>query len=57
MVYCKLQINEIHNSHTPFPKFLYLPSIDKTCSAGAIKSTNFLVEAASEWYLKMPHHP
>jgi len=43
VVYCTLHINEIHNSHTPFPKFLHLPSINKTCSAGDINSTNLLV--------------
>ena len=33
----------MYSSHTPFPKFLNLQSINKTCSAGYINSTNLLV--------------
>ena len=34
----------MYSSHTPFPKFLHLPSINKTCSAGDINSMNLLVK-------------
>ena len=43
MVYCKLLNNEIHNSHAPFPKFLHLPSVNNSWSAGDINSTNLFV--------------
>ena len=33
----------MYSSHTPFPKSLHLQSINKTCSAGYINSTNLLV--------------
>jgi len=32
-----------NSSQTPFLKFLHLPSINKTCSAGDINSMNLLV--------------
>jgi len=34
----------MYSSHTTFPKFIHPPSINKTCSAGDIISTNLLVE-------------
>ena len=33
----------MYSSHTPFPKFLHLPSINKTCLSGDINSMNVLV--------------
>ena len=38
-----LECGLLYSSHTPFPKFLCLPSINKTCSAGDINLTNLLV--------------
>ena len=40
-VYLKYSL--LYSSHTPFPKFLCLLSINKTCSAGDINLTNLLV--------------
>jgi len=37
---------EMYSSHTPFPEFLHLPSINKTCATGDINSTNLLVNTA-----------
>jgi len=33
----------MYSSHTPFPKFRHVPSINKTCLAGDINSMNLLV--------------
>jgi len=33
----------MYSSHTPFSKFVHLPSINNTCSAGDTNSTNWLV--------------
>jgi len=33
----------MYSSHTPFPNCLHLPSLNKTCLAGDINSTNLLV--------------